>query len=131
MSYYNKDKKTFNDIELPTNPNMPAWVITPKEEKAIFERWRKKAFARCDDLIKAYIECSNSYKNPLELMKKCEQANKASLDCVAQYQKQEYLDIERDILIKEKAEKKKIYKRYLEEQQAKLAEEKGTAGSGP
>lgn len=128
---YGKDKKTFNDVELPTNPNMPAWVITPKEEKAIFERWRKKAFAKCDDMIKAYIECSNRYKNPLELMKMCEQANKASLDCVAQYQKQEYLDIERDILIKEKAEKKKIYKRYLEEQRAKLAQEKGTAGSGP
>lgn len=126
MSYYNKNKKTFNDVDLPTNPNLPAWLLSPKEEKAIFERWRKKAFARCDDLIRAYIECSNSYQNPIELMTKCEAANKALMDCVAKYQTQEYLDIERDILIQEKTEKKKIYKRYLEDQRAKLAQEKAS-----
>lgn len=73
-------------MELPTNPNLPAWIITPKEEKAIFERWRKKAFAQCDELIRRYIECSNLYANPLEAIEKCKPANQASLDCVAQYQ---------------------------------------------
>ncbi|KAK6457710.1 cytochrome c oxidase biogenesis protein Cmc1 like-domain-containing protein [Scheffersomyces xylosifermentans] len=119
-SYGNKNKKTFNDVELPTNPNMPAWVITPKEEKAIFERWRKKAFAKCDDLIRAYVECSNSYQNPLEGMKKCEKINDQAQGCVAQFQKQKYLDIERDLLIDEKIAKKKAYKLYLQ----KLEEEK-------
>lgn len=113
---YNKDKKTFNDVELPTNPNLPSWIITPKEEKAIFERWRKKAFSKCDDLIKNYIECSNSYRNPLEAMKMCKAANEASMGCVAKYQKIEYLDIEKDEFIKEKMEKKKLYKYYLQKQ---------------
>ncbi|ODV77288.1 uncharacterized protein CANTADRAFT_56055 [Suhomyces tanzawaensis NRRL Y-17324] len=114
MSYGgNKNKKTFEDVELPTNPNLPVWLITPKEEKLIFERWRKKAFARCDDLIQAYVKCSNSYKNPVEGMRMCDEANKASMGCVAKYQKQEYLDIEREILIDEKIVKKKKYKEFL------------------
>lgn len=116
MSY--PEKKSFEDIELPTNPNLPAWVITPKEEKLIFERWRKKAFSRCDDLIKSYIECSNSYKSPFEAMSKCEAANKKSMGCVESYQKTEYLDIERDILIKEKQEKQRLYREHLRRAQA-------------
>lgn len=108
-------KKPYDGVDLPTNPNMPAWIITPKEEQVIFERWRKKAFARCDDLIKAYVECSNSFENPMDAMKNCEAANKRSLDCVASYQKMEYLDQERDILIAEKKQKQKIYRQRLQE----------------
>ncbi|KAK6464262.1 cytochrome c oxidase biogenesis protein Cmc1 like-domain-containing protein [Scheffersomyces coipomensis] len=118
MSEYEKygiKKKTYSEVELPTNPNLPPWVITPKEEKVIFERWRKKTFAKCDDFIKAYVDCSNSYRNPIEGMKKCAEVNKASKDCVAQYQKQKYLDIERDILIEERIEKKKLYEQSLKE----------------
>lgn len=115
MSY---TKKGYEGVDLPTNPNMPAWVLTPKEEQVIFERWRKKTFARCDNLIKAYVECSNSYENPLDAMKKCEDANKRSLDCVASYQKMEYLDEERDILIREKKIKQKYLREKLREAQA-------------
>ncbi|KAI5950031.1 hypothetical protein KGF57_004541 [Candida theae] len=114
---YPKKKKGYSDVELPTNPNLPAWIITPKEEKAIFERWRKRTFSKCDDLIKRYIECSNSYANPLDAIEKCKSVNQASLDCVAQYQKQEYLDQERDLFIKEKIEKKRLYKQKLRELQ--------------
>lgn len=122
MSY--PKKKSFEEVELNVNPNLPPWLITPKEEQIIFERWRKKAFARCDDLIKAYVECSNKYSNPLEAMKQCEVANKTSLGCVAKYQKMEYLDIERDIYIKEKADKQKVYRQRLKEfQELKLKEE--------
>lgn len=105
-------KKTFEEVELPTNPNLPPWVITPKEEKLIFERWRKKTFERCDTLIRAYINCSNSY-TPLEAMKNCKDINKESQECVAKYQKIEYLDQERDILIEEKKEKRRKYFEYL------------------
>lgn len=108
-------KKPYDGVDLPTNPNMPAWIIAPKEEQVIFERWRKKAFARCDDLIKAYVECSNSFENPMDAMKNCEAANKRSLDCVASYQKMEYLDQERDILIAEKKQKQKLYRQRLQE----------------
>lgn len=117
MSY--PPKKSFEEVELPTNPNLPAWVISPKEEKLIFERWRKRAFARCDDLIKAYIECSNSYLSPLDAMKNCDAANKKSLDCVAKYQKIEYLDVERDLLIKEKLERRRLLKEKIEKEQKK------------
>ncbi|KAL6452509.1 CMC1 COX assembly mitochondrial protein [Candida maltosa Xu316] len=122
MSSYSK--KSYSDIELPTNPNLPSWIITPKEEKAVFERWRKKAFARCDDLIKKYVECSNSYKNPLEAMKQCKEANEASLACVAKYQTKEYLDLEKDEFIQEKMEKKKLYKLYVQQQREKQQQEK-------
>lgn len=115
-NYYNKNKKSYSDVELPTNPNLPSWIITPKEEKAVFERWRKRAFARCDELINKYIECSNSYSNPVDAVKKCQKINEESLVCVAQYQTKEYLDIEKDLFIKEKLEKKKLYKLYLEKQ---------------
>ncbi|CUM63779.1 uncharacterized protein PRCAT00001363001 [Priceomyces carsonii] len=104
-------KKTFDEVELKSNPNLPPWILTPKEEQLIFERWRKKAFARCDDLIKAYIECSNSYQHPIEAYRKCEEANKRSTGCVTNYQRVEYLDDERDILIKEKLEKKKNFQK--------------------
>lgn len=112
MSY---TKKGYEGVELPTNPNMPAWVLTPKEEQVIFERWRKKAFAKCDDMIKAYVECSNSFENPLDAMKKCEGANQRSLDCVKSYQKMEYLDEERDIMIAEKKIKQNYYRHKLQE----------------
>ncbi|GBL48712.1 hypothetical protein CJJ07_001209 [Candidozyma auris] len=115
-------KKPYDGVDLPTNPNLPAWILTPKEEQVIFERWRKKAFAKCDDLIKAYVECSNSYENPMDAMKKCEAANKRSLDCVQSYQKMEYLDQERDILIAEKKLKQKLYRQQL--QAAREAEAK-------
>lgn len=108
----NPNKKTFDDVELPSNPNLPSWMLTPKEEKVIFERWRKKAFSRCDELIKKYIECTNSY-SALEAMTKCQAVNNEAQGCVANYQKIEYLDIERDILIKEKAERRKLYKESL------------------
>ncbi|CAK9435459.1 uncharacterized protein LODBEIA_P01860 [Lodderomyces beijingensis] len=115
MSYSKPDKKGFSDVELPSNPNLPSWLITPKEEKAIFERWRKKAFANCDELIKRYIECSNSYKNPVEAVQKCKQTNSDSLKCVEQYQTREYLEAERDLYIKEKQQKKKLYKLKLQQ----------------
>ncbi|KAI5951450.1 hypothetical protein KGF54_004524 [Candida jiufengensis] len=124
MSYNKKDKKGYSDVELPTNPNLPSWIITPKEEKAIFERWRKKTFAKCDDLIKKYIECSNAFKNPIEAIEKCSAINQKSLKCVEQYQTQECLDQERDIYIKEKIMKKKIYRAKLKElEQEKLGKE--------
>lgn len=109
MSMY-PPKKSFEEVELNVNPNLPPWLLAPKEEKIIFERWRKKAFARCDDLIKAYVECSNSYSNPVEGMRKCDDINKRSQQCVAKYQKIEYLDIERDLFIDEKAAKLKALK---------------------
>jgi COX assembly protein 1 len=116
MSFYYGKKKSMNDVELPTDPSLPAWIISPKEERAIFERWRKKTFEKCDAYIKAYVECSNKYPNPLEAMKMCEQANKESLGCVAKYQKQKYLDIERDLLIEEKIQRKKeLYKEKLKQ----------------
>lgn len=108
-------KKPYDGVDLPTNPNLPAWILTPKEEQVIFERWRKKAFARCDDLIKAYVECSNSFQNPMDAMDACREANKRSLDCVQNYQTMKYLDEERDILIAEKKQKQKIYRQRLQE----------------
>lgn len=101
-----KDKKTYADIELPTDPNIPVWVITPKEEKLIFERWRKKAFSECDALIKAYVDCTNSYANPVDATKLCKNANLRSMGCVTLFQTQKYLDIEREILITEKIKKR-------------------------
>ncbi|QFZ27212.1 putative tRNA-splicing endonuclease subunit [Clavispora lusitaniae] len=114
MSY----RKEYDGVDLPTNPNMPVWVLTPKEEQVIFERWRAKTFARCDSLIKAYVECSNSYENPIDAMKKCEEANQRSLGCVAKYQTMEYLDQERDIMIAEKKVKQKAYREKLKQAQA-------------
>ena len=101
--------RPYDGAELPTHPSLPGWVLTPKEEQVIFERWRKKAFQRCDDLIRAYIDCSNSYKNPLEGIKKCKEANERSLGCVAKYQTMKYLDEEREIMIADKKLKRKIY----------------------
>lgn len=110
-------KKPYEGAELPTNPRLPTWILTPKEERVIFERWRKKAFARCDDLIKAYIDCSNAYPNPVEGMKECEAANQKLLDCVKHYQTMKYLDEERDILIADKKLKQKIWHERLKEAQ--------------
>lgn len=109
-------KKTeYDGVDLPTNPNLPVWILSPKEELVVFERWRKKAFARCDDLIKKYVACSNSYENPMEAMKKCDGINKEQLDCVKKYQKIEYLDEERDLLIKEKRIKQIAYQEKLKQ----------------
>lgn len=119
-----KEETKFDEVELPTDPSMPAWIITPKEEKVIFERWRKKTFARCDEFIKAYIECTNLYTN-MDAVKNCKSLNDTAQGCVAKYQKMEFLDEERDILIKEKMEKKKLYKEYLRRMKEKQNTEKG------
>lgn len=109
-------QKPYDNKELPTNPNLPAWILTPKEEQVIFERWRKKAFARCDELIKLYVACSNSYESPLDAMKNCDSISKESQACVRKYQTMEYLDKERDLLIADKKLKQKIYRQKLAEQ---------------
>lgn len=96
----------YETVDLPSDPNLPPWILTPKEEKLIFQRWRKKAFKNCDELIKIYIKCTNSYGNVLDAMSNCKDFNKAQMECVKEYQKLKYLDIERDILVKEKMEKK-------------------------
>lgn len=96
----------YEGVALPTDPNLPPWLLTPKEEKLIFQRWRKKAFTLCDGVIKEYIACTNSYGNPLQAMTKCQDLNKKQMECVKEYQKLKYLDIERDILVKEKEEKR-------------------------
>lgn len=105
MTSFNSEK-VLDDIESATNPNLPYWFLTPKEEKVVFERWRKKAFDNCDKLIRNYIDCTNSYANPITSMRKCKEANRNSLGCVKQYQKKQFLDIEKDLYIKEKLEKK-------------------------
>ncbi|WPK23460.1 hypothetical protein PUMCH_000701 [Australozyma saopauloensis] len=117
-------KKPYDGAELPTHPTLPLWVLTPKEEQVVFERWRKKAFQKCDALIRAYIECSNLYDNPVEGIKMCKEANDRSLGCVAEYQKLKYLDDERDILIADKKLKRQIYLDRLKAQMEKKSEEK-------
>ncbi|RLV95660.1 hypothetical protein JA1_000727 [Spathaspora sp. JA1] len=107
-------ERSYEGYELQSDPNIPPWIITPKEEKLIFDRWRKKAFAKCDDLIKAYVKCSNSYKSPVDSMKNCKHINEESLACVAKYQTQEYLDIERDILVEQKKERRILHEMYAE-----------------
>lgn len=101
-----KKETDYEKVELPTDPNMPVWILTPKEEKLIFQRWRKKAFQRCDDVIKQYIACTNSFQNPLDSMNHCRDFNKIQMDCVKKYQQAKYLDDERDILIEEKMKKR-------------------------
>ncbi|EGV60795.1 hypothetical protein PSN45_001414 [Yamadazyma tenuis] len=96
----------YEKLNLPSDPKLPAWILTPKEEKLIFQRWRKKAFKQCDELIKVYIRCSNSYQNPWDAMGHCKDFNDAQLACMKEYQQLKYLDIERDILIQEKNAKK-------------------------
>lgn len=98
----------YEGVNLPSDPNLPIWLLTPKEEKLVFQRWRKKAFERCDEYIKRFIACSNSYENPIEAMVKCKAANTEQMQCVAEYQKMKYLDEERDILVKEKMEKRQL-----------------------
>lgn len=115
---------TFDLIELPTNPNLPPWLITPKEEKAIFERWKKKTFKTCDDVIAPYVKCSNTYKNPMEAMKACAEVHQKMLACISKYQKQKYLDVEREIWIEEKLEKRRLHKQQLLDQHAKEEESK-------
>lgn len=110
-------KKPYEGVDLPTNPNMPVWVLLPKEEQVCFERWRKKTFARCDDLIKAYIACSNSYDNPIDAMRHCELANQRSIACVQSYQTMEYLDEEKDIMIAEKRVRLKAFRERQREAQ--------------
>lgn len=116
-------KRPYDGAELPTHPTLPVWVLTPKEEQVIFERWRKKTFEKCDALIRAYIECSNSYENPLDGMKMCADANAKSVGCVAEYQKLKYLDEERDLMIADKKLKRKIYLERLQQRQAQAQEQ--------
>ncbi|CAH2351050.1 COX assembly mitochondrial protein [[Candida] railenensis] len=106
-------KKTLEDVHLPTNPNIPAWLITPKEEKLIYERWRKKAHVHCDDLIRQYIECSNRFKNPIDGMRECKGINSDRESCLKQFQKDNVLDNERNSYIEEKIEMKKIIDEYV------------------
>lgn len=100
-------KKTLDEVEIPTNPNLPPWLISPKEEKAIFERWKKKAYAQCDAAAAAYVECSNSTSNPIKAMKICADVHRDFVDCVAKFQNQKCLDIERELWIEEKMEKRR------------------------
>lgn len=112
-------KKSYDDVQLPTNPNIPAWIITPKEEKVIFERWRRNAHIHCDELIRSYIECSNSYRNPLDGMKHCKQVNKDREDCLKLWKKIQTLDEMKDKYIDEKIEMRKMIDDYVKKRDSK------------
>lgn len=112
-------KKTLEDVDLHTNPNLPAWMLTPKEEKLVYERWRKNTHAKCDHLIRLYIECSNHYSNVIEGFNKCKDINARTQGCIRQYQEMKYLDQERDKYIQEKLDEKKRIQEYIKNRDSK------------
>lgn len=111
--------RTLEDVELPTNPRVPAWIITPKEEKLLWERWRTNANQHCDAFVRAYIECSNSYRNPLDGIKYCKEANAQREACLRQFQKMKTLDEYKDAYIQEKIEMRQMVDDYVRKRDAK------------
>ena len=82
----------YEEVHIPVNPNLPPWILSPKEERLVTDRWQKVSQEKCDGLIKKYIECTNVSKNPLVGIKNCKGINAEVQACLQQYKTIKYYD---------------------------------------
>ncbi|ANZ76722.1 BA75_04037T0 [Komagataella pastoris] len=79
---------------------LPPWVLTPKEEKEVFENWKTTTYKACDELVKKFADCAAS--SGYSAWFKCRKQSKVMRDCIASRQATKYVDDERDKYIQEK-----------------------------
>ncbi|GMG24722.1 unnamed protein product [Ambrosiozyma monospora] len=84
---------------------LPVWMLTPKEEKEVFENWRIQAWKHCDSVVKEFSKCEQMAGYGVWF--KCRKEGKAMRECIRERQQEKYVDEERDKLIKLKMERLK------------------------
>ncbi|ODV86546.1 hypothetical protein CANARDRAFT_183508, partial [[Candida] arabinofermentans NRRL YB-2248] len=84
---------------------LPVWLLTPKEEKEVFENWRINAWKLCDEHVGAFSRCEQLAGYGVWF--KCRKQSKAMRDCITNRQQQKYVDEERDKFIQKKIEYQK------------------------
>ncbi len=104
----------------------PVWLLTPKEEKQVFNNWRDSAWKYCDEYVKKFADCEKL--NGLGVWFKCKKEAKEMKDCITSRRQKKYVDEERDKFIEEKMRKAGIYSK--EDQEAILRKETLDAARG-
>ncbi|SCV00480.1 LAMI_0G05336g1_1 [Lachancea mirantina] len=79
---------------------LPIWVLSPREEKEARQNLKKTAFSKCDEYVKAMVECSK--KHGLKVFPTCEPERDKMAECILFYQDDKYLDEERDKIVQRK-----------------------------
>ncbi|ODQ77896.1 hypothetical protein BABINDRAFT_95065 [Babjeviella inositovora NRRL Y-12698] len=85
------------------NKSLPIWVLTPKEEKVVRENWKKNSWKKCDELARIFNLCAKA--NTFNVTTACTVPKEMLYECVYKYNTPEYMDIERDLFIREKLRK--------------------------
>lgn len=88
---------------------LPVWMLTPKEEKEVFEEYIQEIYKQCDEYVKAFSACEQAAG--FGVFFKCKNESKAMKSCVQSHYNQEYVDDVRDKYI----EKKIAFRKQLEE----------------
>lgn len=88
---------------------LPVWMLTPKEEKEVFEEYIQEVYKECDDYVKAFSACEQM--TGFGVFFKCRKESKAMKSCVQSHYSQEFVDEVRDKYI----EKKIAFRKNLEE----------------
>ncbi|CUS20686.1 LAQU0S01e12310g1_1 [Lachancea quebecensis] len=87
----------------PQARRLPVWVLGPREEKEARQNLKKFAYGKCDEYVKAMVECSKLHG--LKVFPACEPQRDKMAECILSYQGDNYLDQERDKLVQRKIEK--------------------------
>ncbi|GME69587.1 unnamed protein product [[Candida] boidinii] len=79
---------------------LPVWMLTPKEEKEVFENWRKNTWKYCDEYVGAFSKCEQAAGYTVWF--KCRKESKAMRECIRERQNSKFVDEERDKYIEDK-----------------------------
>ncbi|KAF6008113.1 hypothetical protein HII13_004297 [Brettanomyces bruxellensis] len=97
----------------------PVWLLSPKEEKQVFNNWRDSAWKYCNEYVKKFAECEQTAG--LGVWFKCKKEGKEMRNCIDGRRQKKYVDEERDKFIEEKMKKAGILSK--EDQEAILRDE--------
>lgn len=79
---------------------LPAWVMTPKEEKAVLEEYQKEVWRKCDEYVQAFKRCEAA--NGFSVLFRCKEEGNAMRECVQHHHQHEYVDEVRDTFLRKK-----------------------------
>ncbi|GMM31186.1 Cmc1 protein [Martiniozyma asiatica (nom. inval.)] len=81
---------------------LPAWMLTPKEEKEVLEQYQVEVWKRCDQYAKAFKQCEEMHG--MTVFFKCKEESRILKQCIDDQHRHEFVDEVRDAYIQKKIE---------------------------
>lgn len=94
---------------------LPVWLLTPKEEKDVYNNWREHTWQHCDEYVREFSKCEQ--QAGLGVWFKCRKQSKAMRQCIERRKDKKYVDAERDAYIDAKMKRRGFTTKEAEEKE--------------